>query len=70
MTQRRAHVASTAIVTFKVTPDERQAMLDRANALGVALSEYIRQTALAEQKPAIEYTEHSREALALVGGTT
>ena len=69
MTQRRAHVASTAIVTFKVTPDERQAMIDRANALGVALSEYIRQAALPQQ-PAIEYTEHSRESLALVGGTT
>ena len=44
-------------------------MIDRANALGVALSEYIRQAALPQQ-PAIEYTEHSRESLALVGGTT
>jgi len=48
MRQRRATALSTAVVSTKVTPDERQILLDRANALGVALSEYIRQTALAE----------------------
>jgi uncharacterized protein (DUF1778 family) len=46
MTQRRAHVASTAMVTLKVTPDERQAMIDSANLLGLNLSEYIRHMTL------------------------
>jgi len=73
MRQRRATALSTAVVSTKVTPDERQILLDRANALGVALSEYIRQTALAEAGAATtepaEY-DHRAESLALVGGTT